>query len=152
MLKTAYVSLLALMLAAAGTVAAQQSAPAKAPASRTLKVKLNYTGSGAVDAKHRIFVFLFDSPDFMKGEGMPIASQSADAKDGTITFSDVEKSPVYASAVYDPSGEYEGMSQPPSGASLGPYSKTPGEAAPVNIEPGKTAEIEIAFDDSQKMP
>ncbi|HZU25463.1 MAG TPA: hypothetical protein VFA04_08065 [Bryobacteraceae bacterium] len=148
---TSCLTLTALILSAAAAVA-QDKTPAKAPEPRTLKVKLNYTGTGTVDDKHHIIVFLFDSPDFMKGEGMPISEQSAAAKDGTVTFSDVDKSPVYVSTVFDPSGQYDGMSQPPSGASLGVYSKTPGEASPVNIEPGKTAEIEIAFDDSSKMP
>jgi hypothetical protein len=146
------VILIALALASAGAVLAQDKTPSKAPEPRTLNIKLNYSGSGTVDDKHRIIVFLFDSPDFMKGEGMPIAEQSGAAKDATVTFNDVEKSPVYVSAVYDPSGQYEGMSQPPSGASLGLYSKTPGEPAPVNLEPGKTVDIELAFDDSSKMP
>ena len=39
---------------------------------RTLNVKLNYTGAGTVDEKHKIFVFIFDSPDFMQGGAMPI--------------------------------------------------------------------------------
>jgi hypothetical protein len=32
------------------------------------------------------------------------------------------------------------------------YAKTPGTPEPVKIEPGETAEIELAFDDSFKMP
>ena len=52
----------------------------EAPASRTLKVKLNYSGPGTVDEKHRIFVFVFDSPDFVRREdAMPISSDSGAA-------------------------------------------------------------------------
>jgi hypothetical protein len=129
------------------------SAQEKTPASRTLKVKLHYTGSGTIDEKHKILVFLFDSPAFMQGEGMPFAMKSATSKDETVTFSDVVKSPVYVTAVYDPAGSYDGQSgPPPSGASLGLYSKTPGQPAPVNLDEGKTVEINLAFDDTTKMP
>jgi hypothetical protein len=53
---------LALGLSILGCLAAQEKAPEKAPAPRTLKVKLNYTGSGTVDEKHKIIVFVFDTP------------------------------------------------------------------------------------------
>src|ERR1700729_2023499 len=90
----------------------------KTPASRTLKVKLHYTGSGTIDEKHKILLFLFDSPAFMQGEAMPFAMKSATSKNETVTFSDVVKSPVYVTAVYDPAGSYDGQSgPPPSGSS-----------------------------------
>jgi hypothetical protein len=59
---------------------------------------------------------------------------------------------VYVTAVFDPTGQYDGMSPPPSGSSLGLYGKTAGTPEPVRIEPGETAEIELAFDDTAKMP
>ena len=135
-----------------GCVAAQEKAPEKAATPRTLKVKLNYTGSGTVDDKHKIIVFVFDSADFMQGNAMPVGMQSTASKTGTVTFSDLASSPVYVTAVFDPTGQYEGMSPPPSGSSLGLYGKTPGKPDPINIEPGQTAEIELAFDDTAKMP
>jgi hypothetical protein len=145
---TSYLTLSALLLASTAALAQD-----KAPATRTLNVKLHYTGSGAVDDKHHIIVFLFDSPDFIKGGSMPISGKDTTSKDGTVTFTDLGTSPVYASAVYDPNGEYDGQSgPPPSGSSLGLYSKDPGQPAAVNIEPGKTADIELSFDDTAKMP
>ena len=134
-------------------LAAQQPKPEEKAAPRTLKLKLNYKGTGTVDAKHQIIVFLFDSPDFVQGGVMPMASQSGQAKDATLTFSDLSTSPVYAVAVYDPTGGYDGMSgPPPSGSSMGMYSKTPGTPEPIKIEPGKTTEVELVFDDTAKMP
>jgi hypothetical protein len=125
----------------------------KPAAGRTLKVKLNYTGAGAVDQKRKIFVFVFDTPDFVQREdAMPIANDSGTAKDATLTFSNLAASPVYLIAVYDPAGAYEGMSRPPSGASMGIFSKTPGQPAPVSIDAGKTAQVDLAFDDTAKMP
>jgi uncharacterized protein (DUF2141 family) len=127
-------------------------ANAQTKTDRTLEVKLNYTGSGKVDQNHKIFVFLFDSPDFMQGNAMPIASQGATAKDQTLTFSNLSAATVYLAAAFDPTGEYDGMSgPPPSGSSLGMYSKEAGTPTGVNLEAGKTAHVDLPFDDSFKM-
>jgi hypothetical protein len=133
-------------------LAAQQSGGEQKAAPRKLKIKLNYTGTGTVDSKHQIIIFLFDTPDFMQG-AMPVASQRGDAKDATVTFSDVPAATVYAAALFDPTGGYDGQSgPPPSGSSGGMYSKTPPAPEPIKIEPGKTVEVELAFDDSFKIP
>ena len=133
---------------------AQQPKPDEKPAAgRTLKAKMNYTGAGTVDEKHKIFLFVFDTPDFMQGGSMPIGFGSASAKDGTVTVADLAVSPVYVAVAFDPTGGYDGQSgPPPSGASMGLYAKTPGTPEPVKIDAGKTAEITVAFDDSAKMP
>lgn len=146
-------ALLAVLAQAAQDKPKESQEKAKAPAPRTLKVKLNYTGTGTVDAKHPIFVFLFDTADFTGGGVMPIGSQGASAKDGVVTFTDLIASPVYAVACYDPTGGYDGVSgPPPSGSSTGMYMKEPGIPAPIPIEEGKTAEVELTFDDSFKTP
>jgi hypothetical protein len=119
----------------------------------TLQVKLNYTGSGRVNDKHKILVFLFDSSAFVRGGAAPFAAIGATSKDGAVTFHDVAKSPVYVGTVYDPSGQYDGQTgPPPSGSSMGIYKKTQGEPAPVAMEAGKTISIEVPFDDTVKMP
>jgi hypothetical protein len=139
--------LLAVSLVALAILANAQSKP-----DRTLEVKLNYTGAGKVDQNHKIFIFLFDTPDFMQGNAMPIGSQSATAKDQTVTFSGLSAATVYAVAAFDPKGEYDGMSgPPPTGSSLGMYSKDPGTPGPVNLEAGKTTHVDLAFDDTSKM-
>jgi hypothetical protein len=115
-------------------------------------VKVHYKGSGTVDEKHKILVFLFDSPEFGHSNVMPFALMSTSSKDGTVTFSDVAKSPAYVGALYEPSGSYaERQGPPPSGSSLGMYSKTPGQPTPVKVEAGKTANVEFTFDDTVKM-
>lgn len=120
---------------------------------RGLRVKVHYKGSGTVDEKHKILVFLFDSPEFGHSNVMAFAVMSTSSKDGTVTFNDVPKSPAYVGSVYEPSGSYaERQGPPPSGSSLGMYSKTPGQAAPVKVEAGKTVNVEFTFDDSVKMP
>lgn len=122
-------------------------------ATRTLKVKVDYTGAGPVDEKHKIFVFLFDSPDFVQGAAMPIGSASATSKSQTVSFESLEQSRVYVTAIYDKGGGYDGRSgPPPSGSPAGMYSKTPGTPEPIDIPEGKTVEIELTFDDSFTLP
>ena len=140
---------IALAVVAAGSMLQHGNAQDK---NRTLKVQVHYTGSGTVDDKHKIILFLFDSPDFVSGGVMPFSMKTASSKDGTVVFEDVGKSPVYAATIYDPKGEYDGQSGPPSGASLGMYGQETGKPAPIAIEEGKTATIDLPFDDTAKMP
>jgi len=148
MRKNFYVVAGALMLASMLQPAKAQE---KAGGSYTIKVNVNYTGSGTVDDKHKILVFLFDQP-FTSGTAIPIANQGAASKKETVTFTGVAKSPVYVGTVFDPTGAYEGNAPPPSGASLGMYSKQPGQPEPVELKEGKPVEVSVTFDDSQKMP
>jgi hypothetical protein len=118
----------------------------------TLQVQIHYTGSGTVDENHKIFVALWDSPDFPAGGGPPVAVLSTTSKDGTVTFSDVQKSPAYASTAYDPTGQWDGQSgPPPTGTSLGMYSKAPPTPDPITLTPGKVAKVTITFDDTAKV-
>jgi hypothetical protein len=112
---------------------------------------VHYKGSGTVDEKHKILVFFFDSPEFGHSNVMPFAVMSTNSKDGTVTFNDVAKSPAYVGTACDPSGNYAERQGPPPGSSLGMYSKTPGQPAPVKVEAGKTIDVEFSFDDSVKM-
>ena len=130
----------------------QVCASQEANASYTLKVRVNYTGSGTVDEQHKVYVVLWDSPDFTKGEAtMPLAIQSTASKSGTVTFEGLTKTPVYISTVYDPTGQWDAQSAPPEGSSLGLYSKTAGTPAPVDLQQGKAVTVTVAFDDSVKM-
>lgn len=140
------------MLGAVCVAAAATQAKTEEKTARTLTVKVNYTGAGTVDDKHRIFLFVFDSPDFVQGNAMPIGGTSASSKTESVEITGLNASPVYVVASYTPDGSYDGQSgPPPAGSSLGMYSKTPGTPEPVKIEPGKAASIELAFDDNYKM-
>jgi hypothetical protein len=122
--------------------------------SRTLHVRVHYTGSGTVDAHHLIGVAIWNSPAFMEENShmMPMQVKLATSKNGSVTFTNVPSSPVYVSAAYDSSGHWDGTSgPPPAGSSLGMYSKEPGKPEPVSIEPGKTATASFSFDDTVKM-
>jgi hypothetical protein len=114
---------------------------------RTIEVEINYTGSGIVNASHKIYVALWDAPD--SSGGPPIAIKSLDSKKGTVTFSDVP-TPAYVSTAYDPTGSWDAQSPPPSGTSLGMYSTNPPKLQPIDVAAGKTIKISITFDDSVK--
>ncbi len=135
------------LLASALTAAAQ-------PSSSKLDVQLSYTGSGTVDDAHKLFVVIWDSPDFAKGGASeaPIAIQSVNSKSGVAHFDSLQKSPVYVSMVYDPSGKWDAASNPPAGSSLGLYSTEPGTPAAVKLDTAKTTKVSASFDDSEKMP
>ena len=102
---------------------------AVAEAGRTIQVDIAYTGSGTVDASHKIYVALWDSADF--DGGPPVDIQALDSKTGTVTFTNVQKSPAYVSAAYDPTGKWETQSPPPSGSSLGMYGNKPPSPDPI---------------------
>jgi hypothetical protein len=117
---------------------------------RTIQVDIDYTGSGIVNAGHKIYVALWDSSD-MSG-GPPVAVLSLNSKKGTVTFSDVQRVPAFVSAAHDPTGNWDAQSPPPSGTSLGMYSKTPPNPQAIDVAPGKTVKVTITFDDTVKVP
>lgn len=122
-------------------------------ASAKLQVNTSYTGAGKVDEKHKVYVVLWDTADFVKGESsaVPVVIESMASKSGTVTFDGVKKTPAYVSAVYDAGGTWDAQSAPPDGSSLGLYSKSPGGPEPVNLQSGKTTKIDLVFDDTVKM-
>lgn len=128
------------------------TAAAQATSSGTkLAVQVKYTGAGTVDDKHKLFVVLWDSPDFMTQQNsMPIGLKMIDQNGGTATFEDPGKSTVYVSTVYDASGSWDAMSVPPDGDSLGVYSTQPGVPAPIELKDGKTVTIAVSFGDEYK--
>jgi hypothetical protein len=150
--KAAIVICLILGLVLTAGMLAQEKA-AKPAEKGNLKVKLNYSGDGKVDDSHKIVVFLFDTPDFTQGNAMPVGTQMGSAKDGVVTFADLTPGDYYVVAAFDKEGQYDGQSgPPPSGASLGMYSTAPPAPGAIKVESGKTAEVELPFNDSFKMP
>ena len=138
-------SIVGLLLLFAAGAGAQTSAEGRA-----IQVEINYTGAGTVDARHTIYVALWDSSDLSGGP--PAAVRSLDSKKGTVTFSTVQKVPAFVSAAYDPTGAWDAQSPPPSGSSLGMYSKNPPNPEPIEVAPGQTVKVSITFDDSARVP
>ena len=119
----------------------------------SLIVRVSYTGSGTVDESHKIYVALWDSPDFVKdsaGSMEPMAAKPVASKSGSVRFDDISKNPVYVSMAYDPTGAWQADRPPPAGSSLGLYAKQPGVPAPIQLKPGKPTTISVTLDDSVK--
>jgi hypothetical protein len=139
---TKRLSLVVAVFAILVTSAAAQTTAGK----RTIQVDVNYTGAGHVDATHRIYVALWDSPDLQNGT--PVAVESLDSKKGTVTFADVKTVPAYVSLAFDPTGNWTAQSAPPKGSSLGMYSKDHSKPEAIDVAAGKTVKVSITFDDS----
>ena len=169
-MKTQNVILLILMMALAPIALAGGQAKTKGTAAgRTLKVKVNYTGSGVVDEKHQVYVLLPDAnpytsstlvdataqstpPAAQPGVAHLIARQGAAGKDKTVIFRDLPVSPVYVVAFLDKDGTSKGQLEFASKVPMGIYGPAPEKLEPVKIDPGKTVQIVLKFDDSRTTP
>jgi hypothetical protein len=133
----------------------QDQAPADKLQGKVLKVTITYEGKGKVDSDHGIYLFLFDSPDFVQNPGsvVPIGFQSTSTNGGTVTFRSLAEN-VYLVAIFDDKGGYTPASgAPPSGTPVAVYK--PGDPAmptPIKLDAGKEVELKFVFDDSMLMP
>jgi len=164
-------AILLLLMAVLAPIAlggAQVNAKA-AGARRTLKVKLNYTGAGVVDEKHQIYVLLFDAnpytalslidatsqptpPTPAPGVAHILTRQGTAAKDGIVSFRELRVSPVFAAAFFDKDGTSNGQLEGASKVPMGVYGKLPDKLEPIKVEPGKTTQVALTFDDSTTTP
>ena len=129
------------------TTAVAASAGARVTAG-TVKVTVHYKGKGTVDAKHRVWVWLFATPDIGPGS-MPIAELSIEANGTLATFDGIDAERVWIAAAYDESGSMSGNAPPPTGSPVGVFVST--EGAPKSVVPGEPAVV-LTFDDSFRMP
>ena len=121
----------------------------QAVAAESLKVTVKYTGKGDVDKTHRLWVWLFDSPDIGPG-AIPVAEMSLEENGSAATFNGLTAQKVWIAVAYDEKGGFGGSAPPPSGSPVMLYGAESGAPAPVT--PGEAVEVAISFDDSQRMP
>ena len=114
-----------------------------------VKVTVKYTGKGDVDDSHRLWVWLFDSPNIGAGS-IPIAEMSLDKNGSTATFDAVGAAEVWIAVAYDVNGGFAGMAPPPSGSPVSTYGMAAGAPAPVT--PGEKGAVTFGFTDAFKMP
>ena len=142
---------LSLAIATALATAAVADAVASGPAGSqdsSVRVTVKYTGKGPVDETHRVWLWLFDTPNIGPGS-MPIAELSIDKNGDTAKFDGVTTATVWIAAAYDERGTMSGSAPPPSGTPVGVYASSTGE--PVGVKPGDKPAI-LTFDDSFRMP
>jgi hypothetical protein len=130
--------------------AALTAAPSAAGvAAGTVKVTIHYKGKGTVDASHRMFVWLFDSPNIGPGS-MPIDQVLLDKNGSEAVFNGVVADKVWIAVAYDESGVMAGDAPPPTGTPIGVLSGSDG--APTPVTPGGKDAVVLTFDDSFRMP
>ena len=115
----------------------------------TVKVTVKYTGKGTVDGSHRVWVWLFSSPDIGPGS-MPIAETSTDKNGTAAIFENVAEDRVWIAVAFDEQGVMAGSAPPPPGTPIALYVGSDG--APRAVTPGDTADATLVFDDSLRMP
>ena len=113
----------------------------------TVKVTVTYTGKGSVDATHKLWVWLFDTPNI--GAGSQPIDQIAIEKNGGDAVFQVPAGPVYVAVAFDEKGSMDGQGPPPPGTPISILADAKG--APRGVTPGDKAAVTLTFNDSRRM-
>jgi hypothetical protein len=115
-----------------------------------LAATVEYKGTGTVDKEHRLWLFVFDTPNIGM-DTMPIATGTLAENGGTYKFVGLPKQ-VYLAAAFDEQGGYDMSGPPPQGTPITIHGMaTAGSATPVSTG-GDDAKVTITFDDSIRIP
>jgi hypothetical protein len=140
---------LSTVLAAAGGAPHASAVALAKVAAGAVKVTLNYKGKGTVDGTHRVWVWLFDTPNLGPGS-MPIAQASIDKNGDVVVFDGIAAEQVWVAAAFDEQGVMGGDGPPPSGTPVGVYAGPDG--APKSVTPGDQGAVTLTFTDAFRMP
>jgi hypothetical protein len=144
------IAFVALFAAAAQPNALLTAAPlAAAVTAGTVKVTVHYKGKGKVDASHKLWVWVFDSPNIGAGS-MPMGQVALDKNDTDAVFEGIAAGKVYIAVAFDETGAMMGDAPPPTGTPIGILMGSDGIPSPVT--PDAAAPAVLTFDDSQRMP
>jgi hypothetical protein len=121
-----------------------------APDASGVTVTVKYAGKGAVDAGHRLWVWLFDTPEIGPG-AIPIAELSLEKNGGTANFSNVAAKQVYIAIAYDENGGFAGQAPPPPGSPVAFYGAKGPNDPPMGVTPGPNAAVSVTLTDAQRM-
>jgi hypothetical protein len=150
MMKSVVTTMLSALLAAGamGGAARLHAAIPDHSAAGAVKVTIDYKGKGTVDGSHRVWVWLFETPDIGPG-AIPIAQMTVE-KNGDVAVFDVSHEKVWIAVAYDEKGVMGGDAPPPSGTPIGIYATATG--APEAVTAGAGGAVVVTFDDSLRMP
>ena len=127
-------------VAAGGSVLAQPG---------TVRITVDYQGSGTVSEEHQLTVFVFDTPN-ISPDSLPIwVGQLADNQK-TLTAGGIDASTIWVVVTFDEAGGYNPFAgPPPSGSPLAMYSTDQtGMPTGVELKADQETEIAIAFADA----
>lgn len=139
----------ALSLVLALLAASLPAAAAGAAEADSVTVTVTYTGKGSVDEGHRLWLWVFDTPDIGPG-AMPVGEESLKINGGSVTLRGLGDRPVWIVSAYDEAGGFAGMAPPPSGSPIGVYSADGRGPSPVS--PADGASVTVTFGDARRMP
>jgi len=142
------VVVLALLAAAAQPASTLNAAPAVTRHAGAVKITIHYKGKGKVDASHKLWVWLFDTPNIGPG-ATPIDQTALDKNDLDAVFDGVAPTQVWAAAAFDEQGVMQGDGPPPTGSPIGIFSA---DGKPAPVTPGDKGLATLTFDDSLRMP
>ena len=125
------------------------AAPAATNTAGTVKVTVTYKGKGTVDTSHKLWVWLFDTPNIGAGS-MPIDQIALDKNGTEAVFENVAGYKVYVAVAFDEKGAMMGDGPPPTGSPIGILMGPDG--TPNGIAPGGNAPMALNFDDTIRMP
>lgn len=125
------------------------AAPAATNTAGTVKVTVTYKGKGTVDTSHKLWVWLFDTPNIGAGS-MPIDQIALDKNGTEAVFENVAGDKVYVAVAFDEKGAMMGDGPPPTGSPIGILMGPDG--TPNGIAPGGNAPVALNFDDTIRMP
>lgn len=125
------------------------AAPAATNTAGTVKVTVTYKGKGTVDTSHKLWVWLFDTPNIGAGS-MPIDQIALDKNGTDAVFENVAGDKVYVAVAFDEKGAMMGDGPPPTGSPIGILMGPDG--TPNGIAPGGNAPVALNFDDTIRMP
>ena len=115
----------------------------------TVKVTVTYKGKGTVDTSHKLWVWLFDSPNIGAGS-MPLDQVALDINSADAVFENVAGDKVYIAVAFDEQGAMMGDAPPPSGT---PISILMGaDGVPRSVVPGGNDAVVMTFDGTMRMP
>jgi uncharacterized protein (DUF2141 family) len=145
----ALIVVVALTLSA--TLLARQNQPAQTTGK--LAISVEYTGKGAVDQDHRLWIWVFDNPDSSTWpDSTPLAVAMLTENGATHKFTGLPKQ-VYFGTAYDEAGGYDGTAgPPPAGTPISVYGMADGGMAQAVGTGGDDAAVKATFDDSFRMP
>lgn len=140
---------IAILLAGVGqTAGAAGAATDVRETAGAVKVTVTYKGKGTVDGSHKIWVWLFDSPNI--GPGATPIDQSAMEKNGGVAEFQTGANQVWVAVAFDQTGVMQGDAPPPPGTPISILMSKDG--MPMPVTPGDKAAVVITFDDTMKMP
>lgn len=118
-------------------------------AAGALTVTVRYTGQGSVDDGHRLWIWLFDTPD-IGPNSMPIHEAFVSTNGGSTTIEGVGPDRVWIAVAFDQRGGSTGNAPPASGSPVGIHAGADGRPTPVDTASKVTTLV--TFDDSVRMP